>query len=567
VVNLNESTANSSFVGVTDTEAVDPGRTIADDLTSSQESETEPPKVYGAQQRNLIVDARPTVNAYAMQAVGLGSEKMDHYPGAEKAYLGIDNIHVMRKSLDTVIDALKDSDITPLPPNKQLLARSNWIKHISNILDGVALIARTVGIMHSHVLIHCSDGWDRTSQLSALSQILLDPYYRTLEGFIVLVEKDWLSFGHMFRHRSGFLSHEKWFTIENERIERKNDGQGGNPFENALRGARGLFNRQNESSESLNQLPDTNGTENVSDVAETASSKPTRFGAAEEHRVTKVNELSPVFHQFLDCVWQLHYQHPTRFEFSERFLKRLLYHLYSCQYGTFLFDNEKERVDAHAKERTRSVWDYFLCRKQEFLNPKYDPEIDDAVRGKERMIFPRKGEARWWAECFGRTDEEMNAAGPQAPPNLTPQTSNTSNGRSGASTPVPYEPIVTGTESADGATGAGLPPPTHAVGERSASVSGVASPSPLDAAAALGQDLRQGLVAGIEKLGIGRPSTERAASPAARLSTDAGREATCLSADVGRENTRLSVDVSGQNGAQKTAKDEDIRKEVEVEMQ
>ncbi|KAF2824761.1 phosphatases II [Ophiobolus disseminans] len=566
VVNLNESSANSSFIGVVEAEAATPPRTTADDLTASSETDADIPKVYGAQQRNLIVDARPTVNAYAMQAVGLGSEKMDHYPGAEKAYLGIDNIHVMRKSLDTIIEALKDSDITPLPPNRHLLAKSNWIKHISNILDGVALIARTVGIMHSHVLIHCSDGWDRTSQLSALSQILLDPYYRTLEGFIVLVEKDWLSFGHMFRHRSGFLSHEKWFMIENERIERKNDGQGGgNPFENALRGARGLFNRQNESNESLNQLPETNGTENVTDVADTASPKPTRFGAAEEHRVTKVNELSPVFHQFLDCVWQLHYQHPTRFEFSERFLKRLLYHLYSCQYGTFLFDNEKERMDTQAKERTRSVWDYFLCRKQEFMNSKYDPEIDDAVRGKERMIFPQKGEARWWAECFGRTDEEMNAAGPQAPPNLTPQTSNTSTGHSGISTPIPEEPIVTGTESADGATGAGTTvhlPPTHAIGERSASVSSVSSPSHLNAAAVLGQDLQQGLVAGIEKLGIGKANSDRGTSPTSGHSR--------LSTDVGREATRLSTDLSAQNGRERStsrSKSDEARKEVEVEMQ
>jgi myotubularin-related protein 6/7/8 len=571
VVNLDEASANSPFVSFMDAETVKSGRTIADDLTESSEIGVDTPKVYGAQQRNLIVDARPTVNAYAMQAVGLGSEKMDYYPGAEKAYLGIDNIHVMRKSLDTVIEALKDSDITPLAPNRQLLAKSNWIKHISNILDGVALIARTVGIMHSHVLIHCSDGWDRTSQLSALSQILLDPYYRTLEGFIVLVEKDWLSFGHMFRHRSGFLSHEKWFTIENERIERKNDGQGsGNPFENALRGARGLFNRQNESSESLNQLPETNTTDGGTDVTDTATPKPSKFGAAEEHRVTKVNELSPVFHQFLDCVFQLHHQHPTRFEFSERFLRRLLYHLYSCQYGTFLFDNEKERVDSQARERTRSVWDYFLCRKQEFMNPSYEPEIDDAVRGKERMIFPRKGEARWWAECFGRTDDEMNGVGPQAPPNLTPQTSNMSNGRSGTSTPVPEEPIVTGTESAEGATGAGTTiqlPPTHAIGERSASVPRVASPSPspLDAAAALGQDIRQGLVAGIEKLGIskvGGSSINRVASPGSAQSR--------LSADVGREAARLSSDLEGLNGRERSRSRSDggeVLEDIEVEMQ
>lgn len=565
-MNLDESSANTSFVGADD-EGTKPERTTVDNLNESSElTEVDIPKVYGAQQRNLIVDARPTVNAYAMQAVGLGSEKMDYYPGAEKAYLGIDNIHVMRKSLNIVIEALKDSDITPLAPNWHLLAKSNWIKHISNILDGVALIARTVGIMHSHVLIHCSDGWDRTSQLSALSQILLDPYYRTLEGFIVLVEKDWLSFGHMFRHRSGFLSHENWFSIENERIERDNPS-GSNPFENALRGARGLFNRHNESNESLNQLPEANGTETVTDITDATSPKPTKFGAAEEHRVTKPNELSPVFHQFLDCVFQLHYQHPTRFEFSERFLRRLLYHLYSCQYGTFLFDNEKERNEARAQERTRSVWDYFLCRKQEFLNPRYDPEIDDSVRGKERMIFPRKGEARWWAECFGRTDDEMNGPGPQTPANLTPQTSNVSNGRSGTSTPIPQEPIVTGTESAEGATGAGTtaqPPPTHAVGERSASLPQASSPSPLDAAAAFGQDLRQGFVAGIEKLGIGKPGNDRGASPVSGQSR--------LSADAGRQATRLSADLSDQSAGERSrsrskTREEEVRKEVELEMQ
>lgn len=35
------------------------------------------------------------------------------------------------------------------------------------------------------VLIHCSDGWDRTAQTCALTCLLLDPYYRTLHGFMV----------------------------------------------------------------------------------------------------------------------------------------------------------------------------------------------------------------------------------------------------------------------------------------------------------------------------------------------------------------------------------------------
>ena len=56
-------------------------------------------------------------------------------------------------------------------------------------------------------------------------------------------------------------------------------------------------------------------------------------------------EVSPVFTQFLDCVWQLTEQFPCSFQFNERFLLTIFDHAYSCQFGTFIGNCEKDRVD------------------------------------------------------------------------------------------------------------------------------------------------------------------------------------------------------------------------------
>ncbi|KAK6544482.1 hypothetical protein TWF694_001176 [Orbilia ellipsospora] len=354
--------------------------------------------IYGAQQTNLIVDARPSVNAYAQHATGAGSEVMDNYKFAKKEYLGIDNIHVMRKSLEKVVEAIKDSDITPFPANRELLAKSNWLRHITSLLQGTDTIVRQVALEHSHVLIHCSDGWDRTAQLAALSQICLDPYFRTLEGFMVLVEKDWVSFGYKFRDRCGFLSTEKWFS---QPADTSGSGQGGGSgFEQALGAAKMFFNQQ---------ASNLMGGDDDSDPEGLDSPTPRSGGKGKKDKGVNVKETSPVFHQFLEATYQIMQQNPTRFEYNERFLRRLLYHMHSCQYGTFLYNCEKERVEARIDKRTRSVWDYFLGRRAEWMNPNYDTSVDADERGVGgRVIFPPVTGVKWWPELYGRTNEEMN---------------------------------------------------------------------------------------------------------------------------------------------------------------
>ena len=51
-------------------------------------------------------------------------------------------------------------------------------------------------------MICLEDGWDVTAQITSTVELLLDPYYRTIEGFSMLIEREWQSMGHRFTRRN-----------------------------------------------------------------------------------------------------------------------------------------------------------------------------------------------------------------------------------------------------------------------------------------------------------------------------------------------------------------------------
>ncbi|POI36091.1 hypothetical protein CIB84_000154 [Bambusicola thoracicus] len=271
-----------------------------------------------------VVDTRPKLNAMANRAAGKGYENEDNYDNIRFKFIGIENIHVMRSSLQKLLEVCE----TKSPSMSDFLTgleNSGWLRHIKAVMDASVFLAKAVKDEKASVLVHCSDGWDRTAQVCSLASLLLDPFYRTFKGFMVLIEKEWIAMGHKFSHRCGHLD--------------------GDP-----------------------------------------------------------KEVSPVFTQFIECVWQLMQQFPCTFEFNEHFLLEIHDHVYSCQFGNFLGTCHKEREDLKIFEKTHSLWPFLLQKKQELRNPLY--------RGftayKELQPNTLPFSFQFWCGMYNRFDKGMH---------------------------------------------------------------------------------------------------------------------------------------------------------------
>ena len=154
----------------------------------------------------FIVDARPHVNAVANRTTGGGYENEDNYKKCELVFLNIGNIHVMRESLRKIFDMATPATSSSAPNSNVTangqsgvqagnsvvgapssgqgsnmnavnassnddknfflnLENSKWLEHIRCVLNGALKVVKYIQVHNSTVLVHCSDGWDRTSQV------------------------------------------------------------------------------------------------------------------------------------------------------------------------------------------------------------------------------------------------------------------------------------------------------------------------------------------------------------------------------------------------------------------
>ncbi|XP_037506872.1 myotubularin-related protein 6 [Rhipicephalus sanguineus] len=275
-----------------------------------------------------VVDTRPRINAMANKAAGKGYENENFYENIKFQFFGIENIHVMRNSLQKLIDTCEASEPS-MGAFLGGLEASGWLRHVRAILETAHFVARAVEDGVS-VLVHCSDGWDRTAQTCSLASLLLDPYYRTIMGFQALIEKDWLAFGHKFMDRCGLVQGDQ-------------------------------------------------------------------------------REVAPVFTQFVDAVWQLMHQFPSSFQFNERFLLTIHDHVYSCQFGTFVGNCEKDRLDLRLSSRTYSLWAYLGNHISEYINPLYRTDR----RGSDTLHPSLAPQAvRFWRGMYNRFENGVHPREP-----------------------------------------------------------------------------------------------------------------------------------------------------------
>ena len=128
----------------------------------------------------------------------LSSLNLDSKTQYYTLYADIEDITKLKQKYYKIINAEKFLDSKKI---FSLIESTQWLNQISNLIrisyDISGLLKRNFS-----VLLVGKVGYDRVIQISSLTQVLEDSFFRTIEGFALLIEKEWIGFGHQFNLRS-----------------------------------------------------------------------------------------------------------------------------------------------------------------------------------------------------------------------------------------------------------------------------------------------------------------------------------------------------------------------------
>ncbi|KAF9948973.1 Myotubularin- protein 3 [Mortierella alpina] len=377
-----------------------------------------------------IMDARAYTAAVANGYVGGGRENPDHYPNATISFLSLGNIHAIASSHQALLKAV--STQADSPNWFTVIESTGWLSHVSDLLKAAGregIVGKMVDTQSS-VLVHCTDGWDRTTQLVCLAQIMLDPFYRTIQGLRVLIEKEWLFCGHPFRSRTDPLptpkkqgalptaeeSREYWSSSSTSPVIRSSPNGAKESLTFSHKWRRQIypdpeprldtkpipaFSYHIEPQPSM-ELPLLSHkgyppAPKQKPVGSTSSPQPVSYPPQPplsppqpKHSPAPTVPISPspVFLLFMTCLHHIVQQHPSRFEYNDYLLVVLARAAGGFSpFGDFMYNSEQERAQDSLRQGTLSIWKWIQENMGWFKNGDYIPE--------RKQTTPSHGSTQW----------------------------------------------------------------------------------------------------------------------------------------------------------------------------